>query len=153
MIGQPTSSPNAVTSSAVVARAQRGQAIPRAVRRSRIASLSWAKLQGGAGRVDGDAVGLERLEDGRRHVLVVEGDDVAVLGEGAHRLEVGVLADGRARHDEGGGGGVALGEHRQLDAELDGRALHHAGELSAADDADDGESSGGALRLAHDAQA
>ena len=103
--------------------------------------------------MDGHPVGLERLEHGRRHVLVVEGDDVAVPREGAHRLEVGVLTDRRARHDEGRCRGVALGEDRQLDAQLDGGALHHAGELSAADDADDGESSGGALRLAHDAQA
>ena len=85
-------------------------------------------------------------------MLVVEGDDVAVTGELEHRLEVGVVPHRRARHDERCRGGVALGEHRQLDAELDGRALHHAGQLSAADDADDGKSSGGALRLAHASQ-
>jgi len=103
--------------------------------------------------VQGHAVGLEGLEDVRWHVLVVEGHDVAVLGEGPDRLVVGVLTDGRARHDEGGCSGVALGQHRELDAELDGRALHHAGELAAADHADDGKSSGGALGLAHDRQA
>jgi len=116
-----------------------------------MASLSWA--QRGAGGVDGDAVGLEGVEHLRRHVLVVEGDHVAVLREGPHRLEVGVLADGRAGDDERRRRRVALGEHRQLDAERDGGALHHAGELAAADDADDGESSGGALRLAHVGQA
>ena len=89
----------------------------------------------------------------RRHVLVVEGDDVAVLGEGPDRVEVGVLPHRRARDDERSSGRVALGEDRELDAQLHGRALHHARELSAPHDTDDGKSSGGALRLAHAAQA
>ena len=105
----------------------------------------------------GHAVVLEGLEDVGGHVLVVEGDDVARGGEGPHGREVGVVPDRGARHDERRRGALALGEDRELDAELDRRTLHHAGELPAADHADDGESTGGTLRLArrlaHDAPA
>ena len=43
---------------------------------------------------------------------------------------------------------VGLGEDAQLDAELDGRALHHPGQLAAADHADHREPAGGAPRRA-----
>ena len=55
-------------------------------------------------------------------------------------------ADRRGRDHQRGGRVGRLGEHAQLDAELDGRARHHAGQLAAADDADHGESAGGTLR-------
>ena len=114
--------------------------------------LVLGEVQRGAARVHGDAVVLEGLQDVGRHVLVVEGDDVARGGEGPHGLEVGVVPDRGAGHDERRGGALALGEDRELDAELDRRALHHPGELAAADDADDGESTGGTLGLARRAR-
>jgi len=48
-----------------------------------------------------DAIGLERREDLSGYVLVVEGDDVALPGESAHRLDVGVVAHGRGGDDQG----------------------------------------------------
>ena len=75
-----------------------------------------------------------------RHVLVVEGHHVAALGESAQRLEVGLVADLGAGHDLGGTVAAVAGQHPQRDAELDRRAGHHPGQLSASDDADDRES-------------
>src|SRR5690606_29136627 len=48
--------------------------------------------EGGGPGVKLDAVGLQRLQDRWRHVLVVEGHDVAAACPGAHRPEVGVVA-------------------------------------------------------------
>ena len=88
---------------------------------------------------DRDALVLERLEQQRRHVLVVEGHDVAAAGELAQVVEVVVPAEAHVAHglrrallDRGG-------QHPQADAEGDRRLLHHAGELTAADHADDRE--------------
>jgi len=69
-------------------------------------------------------------------VLVVEGDHIHALGESQHGIAVGVpseLGDRKVGRLAAGGG-----KHTQLDAEVDGRGDHHAGELAAADHSDDG---------------
>ena len=91
-------------------------------------------------------------QDVRGDVLVVEGHDVAVLGERVHRLGHGVVTDRRAGHDEGGAGVLGLGEHAERDAELGGRPGTHPSELATSDDADDGESSGSATWGGHPAR-
>ena len=84
----------------------------------------------------------QRGQHVRRHLLVVEGHDVALLREREDRLEVGVRAH-RGRGDDQGRARVGrLGEHAQREPELGGRAGAHPGELPSPDDADDGESSG-----------
>ena len=66
--------------------------MPSAVSRSRIASLSWAKTSAsGVGCMHDAGVGQGREHVGR-DVLVVEGHDVALAGEGEHRLDVAVRA-------------------------------------------------------------
>ena len=78
-----------------------------------------------------------------RDVLVVERDDVAVAGERAHGLEVGVAsrpgADGTTSAADASG---ASAEHAQRRPPARRPGLAHPGELPAADDADDGESAG-----------
>ena len=98
------------TSSAVRARVQRGQAMPRASRRSRMASLSWAKCS--AARLGWTATpscsSASSTAGGTcSWSKVTTSHD---RGEGPHRLEVGVVTDRCTGHHEGGGGGVALGE-------------------------------------------
>ena len=88
---------------------------------------------------DGDAVGLELLEDRRRHVLVVEGQDVAAAGERRHGGRVAVVADRRTGHDLRGGVVRVGREHPEPEAERDRRRLHHPRQLAAADDAHEGE--------------
>ena len=63
-------------------------------------------------RVQLDALGDEQVEHVGGHVLVVEGDDVAVLRERVHGLRDRVVADRGAGHDEGGAGVLGLGEGR-----------------------------------------
>ena len=92
--------------------------------------------------MQGDPVGPERVEDLRGDVLVVERDDVAVAGEGPHRLDVGVVTHRGGGDDERGGRVDGLGEHGELHAELDGRTLHHPSQLPTADDADHREAAG-----------
>ena len=102
--------------------------------------------------MDGRPGGDECLEHLGGDVLVVEGDDVAGRREAEDGIGVGVRADRRAGHDEGGAGVGGLGEDAQRDAELGRRAGAHPGELAATDDADDGEPSGGAAWGGHPAR-
>ena len=74
-----------------------------------------------------DALGHEEVQDVRGHVLVVEGHDVAVLGEGVHGIRLGVVADGRAGDDERGAGVVRLGEDAQRHPELGRGGRHTSG--------------------------
>jgi hypothetical protein len=85
-------------------------------------------------RADGDPGRDERGEYGLRHVLVIEGDHVDVRGERENRGRIPVVPDHR-RGDRRRAVGD-LGEHAQLDAELDRRGNHHACQLATADDAD-----------------
>jgi hypothetical protein len=77
-------------------------------------------------------------DEGRQHVLghvlVVEGDDIDIAGEGEHGVSVAVIAD-RGRRQRGGHP-LFLCEHSQLDPELDRRGDHHARQLSSADHSD-----------------
>ena len=102
--------------------------------------------------VEDDTVCDERLEHLRGDVLVVEGHDVALAGEGPYRLDVDVLPHRGARHDEGGAVVRVGGEDREGDAELDGRPDAHPRQLTCADDADDGKTSGRAARCGHESQ-
>ena len=78
------------------------------------------------------------IDEGVQHVLgnvlVIERDHVDVTRELQHRGGVGVVADlprgERRRH------ALGLGEHSELDSELDRRGNHHPGELPAADHSD-----------------
>jgi len=82
----------------------------------------------GAG-VHGHALALQSAQEGVRHVLVLEGQD---LGAGRQRSDGPVVprdADRRVRDHLGGGGIRRLDESPQPDAEPDGGLLHHPGEL------------------------
>ena len=57
--------------------------------------------------------------------------------------------DRRGRDDQRGRGVRGLGQHGEGHRQPDGGRLAHPGQLATADDADDGESSGGALRRRH----
>ena len=96
--------------------------------------MSCANRQGVGPGPHGDPGVDERVQHVLRHVLVVEGDDVDLAGEGEHGLGVGVVAD--AVGGERRGHAVGLGEHPEFDAELDRRGNHHPGELPAADHTD-----------------
>jgi hypothetical protein len=69
-----------------------------------------------------------------RYVLVVERHHVDVAGEREHRFDVGVVADSvfgeHRRH------ALCLGEHSQVDSELDGGGDHHSGQLPTTDHSD-----------------
>ena len=114
--------------------AHSGCGIPSSCRRARMTSLSCAKRSAIRAGPHRDARLDERGEHVLRHVLVVERDDVDVAREREHGRGVAVVADRRRgerrRHP------LLLGEHAQLDAELDRRRDHHAGQLPAADDSD-----------------
>ena len=99
-----------------------------------MSSLSCAKRSASGPGCTADAGVDERAQHVLRHVLVVEGDDVDLAREGEHGLGVGVVAD--AVRGERRGHAVGLGEHPEVDAELDGRGNHHPGELPAADHTD-----------------
>ena len=75
----------------------------------------------------------------------------------AHTVSTsGVRADRGGGHRDTAAASGSLGEDTQLDAELDGRALHHPGQLAATDHADHREppgvrrgASGGSGRALH----
>ena len=85
---------------------------------------------------DRDPGRFQVAQQAGRHVLVVEGDDVAAGREGAYGLRVGVVADGDVVHHGRRGDVGPLGQQPHPDAQADRRRIHHPGELSAADDAD-----------------
>ncbi len=84
--------------------------------------------------VHGDAGLHQRAQDVLRDVLVVERDDIDVPCEGQHGVGVAVVADGggseRRSHP------LLLGEHPDVESELDSRRDHHPCQLSAADHTD-----------------
>ena len=86
-----------------------------------------------------DALPLEQPQVLGRHVLVVEGQDVAALREPAQGLQVALVAHLDVRHDLRGTVGGLPGQHAQPDAQPDRRRSHHPSQLSTSDDADDGE--------------
>jgi hypothetical protein len=76
----------------------------------------------------------ECVQDVLRHVLVIERHHVDLAGEREHGFDVGVVADAvfgeRRRH------ALCLGEHSQVDSELDGGGNHHSGQLPTTDHSD-----------------
>ena len=127
------------------ARRQAGTGAPSSVRRSRIARLFWA-WRTPARRAHRDPLGDERADVLARHVLVVERDDVAALGEA--RAAPRDRCGGRYRvgGDEGGPVVGALREHAQRLAERDRRLVRHPGELAATHHAHHGQSGPGVHR-------
>ena len=89
--------------------------------------------QGVRAGTDGDAVSLEGVQVGRRHVLVVEGHDRAAGGHRAQGGEVGVVADDVVGDHLGGRDALGLGEQPQRQAQRDRWLRHHPGELTATD--------------------
>jgi hypothetical protein len=83
----------------------------------------------------GYALGLKGTQVLRRHVLVVEGDHVAAVGEVTQRVQVPVVADDDVARHPGGGVLRAVAQHPETDAERDACLVGHAGELPAADHA------------------
>ena len=134
------------------ARAHRGHGMPSAGEPLAHGELVLGEPERLRARVQLDPLGDEQVEHVGGDVLVVEGDDVAVLGEGVHGLGLGVVADRRAGHDERGAGVVGLGEHAQGHPQLGGGPGAHPGELATTDDADDREASGCATWGGHPAR-
>jgi hypothetical protein len=89
--------------------------------------------------MDSEALVHECPQVRRRHVLVVEGQHVHTGREAAQRIQVGVMAEGDVRGDEGRGLVGRDREHAQRLAECDGGLLGHPGQLAAAHHADDGQ--------------
>ena len=90
----------------------------------------------------GHALGLEGAQVLGGHVLVVEGEDVHVRREAAQGLQIGVVTGGRTVHGGHGARVRGLCEDPQLHSESGGGGGHHAGQLTAAHDADDGTGNG-----------
>ena len=65
------------------------------------------------------------------HVLVVERDGVAAVGEATEDIELAVVADDGVRDDLGRGHVRPLGQQPHVDPQRDRRLMHHAGELPA----------------------
>ena len=72
---------------------------------------------------------------GRRHVLVIERDDVAAGREAPQRVEVVVAAEGHVVDDLRRRTRPRGRQHPQADAEGRGGRSAHAGQLAAAHDA------------------
>jgi hypothetical protein len=84
----------------------------------------------------GHAGGRQRLEVLGRHVLVVEGDDLAAAGDPGQRVEVAVVADLVVRDDLGRRDAFGLRQQPQRDAEGRRGLGHHPRQLPAADHGD-----------------
>ena len=126
--GQPTSSPNAAQRGRVVHHPpSAGTARPSSVSRARITDLSWACTSAsGPGRTT-TPLGLQGAQVLGRHVLVVEGEHVAALGERVQRLEVvssPISVPGTTWAALSCG---VAGQHPQRDAELDRRRRPSSG--------------------------
>ena len=116
--------------------ANRGQAMPSPVSRSRIASLSWVYRERRCGRAGPDAGALERGQVRAGHVLVVERDHVA---PGRERGNISQASDSPQPIPAADLGGALLrraGQHPEADAEADRGLAGHPGELAAAYHAD-----------------
>ena len=118
-----------------------------------MASLSWANRSAAGRGCSVDPLGDQQVEHVGGHVLVVEGDDVAVLGERVHGVG---LACGRPTGELGTTSAAlassASASTLQGHPQLGGRAGAHPGELAPADDADDGEAAGCATWGGHPAR-
>ncbi len=97
-------------------------------------------------RMDDDALRGQRSNVLTRHVLVVEGDDVAALGEAHERVEVGVVANHCVGRDEGRAVVGRGREHAQRLAQRDRGLMRHPGELAATHHADHGQTRTGIHR-------
>ena len=81
--GQPTSSPKACNDGRIAHLRPARAGHPDLGEASTHRQLVLGEHERGRRRMQDDAVGLERSQDLSRHVLVVEGDDVALPGKGA----------------------------------------------------------------------
>ncbi|GFJ91437.1 hypothetical protein Prum_050790 [Phytohabitans rumicis] len=117
-------------------RAQRGQPFPHG-------PFVLGVQQRVGARVDGHAVGGQRADEVGRHVLVVERDDVAALGEGAQGGQVGVVAEVQVGHHQRGAVVGRRGEHAQGLAKGDRGLMGHPGQLPSAHHADNGQTGSG----------
>lgn len=77
---------------------------------------------------------LEASDTLGRDLLVVEGEHVAATRELCEGSEVQLGDDRHVGHPTTDGLVTGLGEHQQIDAELDGGVVGHAGELAAPHD-------------------
>ncbi len=113
--------------------------MPISLRRARIGQLVLG-VQEGAGRgLNGDdARGL--LHGLGRNVLVFEGEDVRTVDERANRVQVGGGTDSLVDGHLTGRPVLGLDEGPKVNAERDRALLHHACQLSAANDGNGGRS-------------
>lgn len=102
----------------------------------------------GAG-VHGEAVLDQGTDVLGGHVLVIEGDRVAPLGEVTQVRQGPVVAQAHVGDHAGGALVRGVGQDPKLDAEGDGRLLGHPGQLARSDHADDGSDGTGQGRAAH----
>jgi len=110
-------------------RAELGEPLPHG-------SLVLGEQQGMRTWPTGVPLGAQRRQVLGRHMLVVEGDDRAVARHSPQVVEVAVIADDRVADDLGSRDVRSFDQHPQGDAERDRGRLHHAGELTTADDCD-----------------
>jgi len=94
-------------------------------------------LERGRAGADDVPLGLQHAKVARRHLLVVERDDVASLCEGAQGVQVVHVTDGHVRDDLGGRGVGSLREQAETHTEGDAGLVGHPGELAAAHHAHD----------------
>ena len=87
-------------------------------------------------RPDDDARRFQSAQMRRWHMLVVEGDDVALFGERPQVVERVLIGDRRRRDDLCCRIIGSTGQHSELDPERDRRGLGHPGQLTTADHAD-----------------
>ena len=79
-----------------------------------------------------DTVPTQVMQEGVRHVLVLEGEDVGALDQGTDRGVVVRRTDRCVRHDLRRGGVRRLDQHPQMHSQRHRCGCHHPGELTAA---------------------
>ena len=131
-------SPNASTSATEVTSALRGQGMPSSASRCAHHALVLGVHERLRPRTYGDPVGRQRVQVLGRHVLVVEGDHLAALGDRAQVGEVGVVADELVGDDLRGRDAVRLRQQAQGDPHRRRGLGEHPGQLAATDDGDGG---------------